>query len=272
MVDINVTDEKLLGKFGTDLTANFADIRAHDSDAFCLRKNLSNNVIYSLCACATGYIWIYVTKKADTSTPGYSIMQVQIGTFALRARAITTAEIPFIYKPSGRDPEDGQLALLCSAVLAKYLRLRMMGQQYEYAAELAVKQSRKELSSFRVVDPGRYENFFILLLDVCRSAPMPPTSDVSLISRSMITKRWQRWRESSILKRRVSYPERILACLKKTPLDSFEILSGPISKLSVAPKRGQTRTRSWSMPTVNLSSLNTQRRAQDSRCGYHTAF
>ncbi|RFU25585.1 hypothetical protein B7463_g10753, partial [Scytalidium lignicola] len=172
MVDINVTDEKLIGKFGSDLTANFADIRAHGSDAFFLKKNLSDNTIYSLCACATGYIWIYATKLADTSTKGYSIMQVQIGTFALRARAIRTTEIPFIYKPTGRDPQDGQLALLCSAVVAKYLSLRMMGQQYEYAAELAIKQSRKELSSFRVVDPGKYENFFALLLDVNDYAAM----------------------------------------------------------------------------------------------------
>lgn len=271
MVDINVTDEKLLGKFGSDLTANFAEIRAQGSDAFFLKNNLSDDTVYSVCACATGYIWVYATKKADTSTPGYSIMQLQIGTFALRTRAITTMEIPFIYKPSGRDPQDGQLAHLCSAVLGKYLKMRMMGQQYENAAELAIKQSRKELSMFRVVDPGRYENFYRLLLDVCRSAPMPPTSDISLISRSMITRRWQRWGESSILRRKYSYPERIMRCLTRPQLDSFDIFSSPLSKLSVPAKR-PSRARAWTMPTIHLAPWNSRKSSENYKCDYHSSF
>src|SRR5271157_4130835 len=60
MVDLNVTDEKVLEKYGSDLTANFADIRAYGSKAFFEKQNLSNGNHYSLCACATGYIWVYV--------------------------------------------------------------------------------------------------------------------------------------------------------------------------------------------------------------------
>lgn len=54
--DLNVTDEKFLNKYGSDLTANFADIRAYGSKAFFEKENLSDGMKYSLCTCATGYI------------------------------------------------------------------------------------------------------------------------------------------------------------------------------------------------------------------------
>ena len=262
--DLNVTDEKILGKYGSDLTANFADIRAYGSKAFFQKKNTSTGSNYSLCACATGYIWVSVSVPRAATEPfnQYSDVEVQIGTFALKARAITTAEIPC--KLSGPDvsgpddlcrwcrythrvsesschelntrlartciedhggPLDGQLALLCSTVLAKYLRLRMIGQQFEEAAETAIRESRKELSAFRIVDPGLFGNFEMLLRDVCTNAPMPPTSDVSLISRSMITRRWQLWRETSILRKRYFFPQRIIKCFQTSRHDSIDLIS-----------------------------------------------
>ena len=225
--DLNLTDEKLLGKYGSDLTANFADIRACGSKAFFQKKNLSDGSYYSLCTCATGYIWVTASLTHATTRVGlFSDVEVQIGTFALKARAITTAEIPCRYKYSGpEDLRNGQLALLCSTVLAKYLRLRMMGQQYEEAAETAIKQSRSELSAFRIVDPGLFSNLDALLHQVCTNAPMPPTSDVSLISRSMITRRWKLWGETSILRRRHFFPQRFIRCFRKSRHDSIDLLS-----------------------------------------------
>jgi hypothetical protein len=239
MVDLNVTDEKFLGKYGSDLTANFADIRAYGSTAFFQKQNLSNGASYSLCACATGYIWVYVSPLyLSIDTEEFSDLEIQIGTFALKARAITTVEIPCRFKYYRRDdPLDGQIALLCSTVLAKYLRLRMMGQQYEYAAESAIKQSRKELSPLRVVDPGRFQNFDSLLRSICMHAPMPPTSDVSLISRSMITRRWQCWRETQILRRRYFFPQRVLRCFKGSRHDSIDLLSGCFKALTPEKSR-----------------------------------
>ncbi|KAN0091785.1 hypothetical protein V8E51_017632 [Hyaloscypha variabilis] len=225
--DLNLTDEKLLGKYGSDLTANFADIRAYSSKAFFQKENLSDGSHYSLCACATGYIWVNVSLTHATTRAGlFSDVEIQIGTFALKARAITTAEIPCRYKYSGPgDLQDGHLALLCSTVLAKYLRLRMMGQQYEEAAETAIKQSRSELSALRIVDPGLFSNLDAVLHQVCANAPMPPTSDVSLISRSMITRRWQLWGEKSILRRRYFFPKRIIRCFRSSRHDSIDLLS-----------------------------------------------
>lgn len=225
--DLNLTDEKLLGKYGSDLTANFADIRAYGSKAFFQKQNLSNGSNYSLCTCATGYIWVNVSLNyAATKSDPFSDVEVQIGTFALKARAITTVEIPYRYRSSHRhDPLDGQLALLCSTVLARYLRLRMMGQQYEEAAETAIKQSRSELFALNIVDRGRFTSFDSLLREVCTNAPMPPTSDVSLISRSMITRRWQLWRETSILRKRYFFPQRIIRCFQSTRHDSIDLIS-----------------------------------------------
>ncbi len=242
--DLNVTDAKLLGKYGSDLTANFADIKIYGSKAFIQRQNTSNGSHYSISTCATGYIWVYVSLIHETiDTEDFSSAEVQIGTFALRGRAITTVEIPFRYKYSGRDdPLDGQLALLCSTVLAKYLRLRMIGQQYEEAAESAIKQSRKELSPLRIVDPGRFENFDLLLRQVCTNAPMPPTSNVSLISRSMITRRWQCWRESSILRKRYNFPQRIIRCFQQSRHDSIDLLSGCFKALTPENNRLPLRT------------------------------
>lgn len=244
MPDLNVTDEKLLGKYGSDLTANFADIRGYGSKAFIQKANISNGSHYSISACATGYIWVYVSLIQEAiDTEAFSSAEVQIGTFALKGRAITTVEIPFCYKYSGRDdPLDGQLALLCSTVLAKYLRLRMIGQQYEEAAESAIKQSRKELSPLRIVDPGRFDHFDLLLRQVCTNAPMPPTSDVSLISRSMITRRWQCWRESSILRTRYNFPQRIIRCFRQSRHDSIDLLSGCFKALTPENKRLPLRT------------------------------
>jgi hypothetical protein len=226
--DLNLTDEKLLGKYGSDLTANFADIRAYGSKAFFQKQNLSDGSYYSLCACATGYIWVNVSliNAATTRIGHFSDVEIQIGTFALKARAITTAEIPCRYKYfGGGDLVDGQLALLCSTVLAKYLRLRMIGQQYEEAAETAIKQSRSELAPLRIVNPALFSNLDLLLHQVCTNAPMPPTSDVSLISRSMITRRWQLWGETSILRRRYFFPQRIIRCFRRSRHDSIDLLS-----------------------------------------------
>jgi hypothetical protein len=227
MPDLHLTDAKLLSKYGSDLTANFADIRACGSKAFFQKENLSNGAIYSLCACATGYIWVYVSVLHESPHPeAFSHVEVQIGTFAIQARAITTVEIPCQFKYSGRDtPLDGQLPLLFSTVLAKYLRNRMIGQQYEMAAESAIKQSRVELSPLRVVDPGLFGDFEGVLREICTNAPMPPTSDVSLISRSMITGRWRCWRESKILRRRYFFPQRIIQCFRRSRHDSIDLLS-----------------------------------------------
>ncbi|EDN99759.1 predicted protein [Sclerotinia sclerotiorum 1980 UF-70] len=138
MPDINVTDENILSKFGTELTANFADIKAHGSAAFFQKDNLSDGATYSLCACATGYIWVYISpsnivderEAADEGRGEFSQVDIQIGTFALRKRAITTIEIPCYYR-TGKvlAHMNGGLALLCSTVLAKYLRFRMVGCQ-----------------------------------------------------------------------------------------------------------------------------------------------
>jgi len=241
MPDLNVTDEKLLGKYGSDLTANFADIRACGAKAFFEKQNLSNSAKYSLCACATGYIWVCVSMASVINGPEeFSDVEIQIGTFALKARAITTVEIPCKYKYSRRDdPLDGNLALLCSTVLAKYLRLRMMGQQYEEAAESAIKQTRKELSPLRVVDPGRFGDFDGLLRQICTNAPMPPTSDVSLISRSMITRRWQCWRDTSILRKRCFFPQRVIRCFRRSRHDSIDLMSGCF--MALAPEKPKVR-------------------------------
>jgi len=237
--DLNVTDEKILAKYGLDLTANFADIKAYGAEAFFQKKNPSNGSSYSLCACATGYIWVSVRTLYESTDPEeFSDVEVQIGTYALKAKAITTMEIPLQYKYSGRDdPLDGQLALLCSTVLGKYLRLRMMGQQYEDAAETAITQSRKELSPLRIVDPGRFGNFELLLRQICSNAPLPPTSDVSLISRSMITVRWQLWRDRSILRRRYFLPRRVVQCFRRPRHDSIDLLSGCYKTLTPEKSR-----------------------------------
>ncbi|KAG4437806.1 hypothetical protein IFR05_006693 [Cadophora sp. M221] len=239
MPDLNVNDEKYLGKYGSDLTANFADIRVYGSKAFLQKGNLSNGSLYSISTCATGYIWVSTTLIYENIDQGeFSDVEIQIGTFALKARAITTVEIPCRYRYSGRDdPLDGQLALLCSTVLAKYLRLRMIGQQYEEAAESAIKQSREELSPLRIVDPGRFDNLERLLRQVCTNAPMPPHSDVSLISRSMITRRWQCWRDSSILRKRYKFPRRVIRCFQQSRYDSIDLLSGCFKALAPENKR-----------------------------------
>lgn len=237
--DLDVNDEKYLGKYGSDLTANFADIRVYGSKAFLQKKNLSNGSLYSISTCATGYIWVSATLTYENIDQGeFSDVEIQIGTFALKSRAITTVEIPCRYRYSGRDdPLDGQLALLCSTVLAKYLRLRMIGQQYEEAAESAIKQSREELSPLRIVDPGRFDNLERLLRQVCTNAPMPPHSDVSLISRSMITRRWQCWRDSSILRKRYNFPRRVIRCFQQSRYDSIDLLSGCFKALAPENKR-----------------------------------
>jgi hypothetical protein len=235
MVDINVTDEKVLGKFGADLTANFADIRAHGSTAFFQKENISNGINYSLCACATGYIWVYVPPSPSVPSPSaldMSDIEIQIGTFALKARAITTVEIHHQHKYSKRDLLDGHLAILCATVLGKYLRLRMMGQQYEYAAEQAIKQTRKELSPLRVTDPGRFRNMDSLFREICTNAPLPPISDVSLISRSMITRRWECWRETQTLRKRYFFPRRVIRCFRRSRHDSIDLLSGCFKALA----------------------------------------
>jgi hypothetical protein len=235
--DLTVTDEKIIGKYGSDLTANFADIRAYGAKAFFQKENPSNNTKYSLCVCATGYIWVYVSPlppffESEAGMPLTGI-EIQIGTFALKARAITTTDIPCRYKISDlNDPKDGQLALLCATVLAKYLRLRMIGKQYEEAAEFAIKESRKELSALRVVNPDKFDDLDSLLRKICSNAPLPPESVVSLISRSMITRRWQCWRETSILRKRYFLPQRIVRCFKTSRHDSIDLLSGCFNALT----------------------------------------
>jgi hypothetical protein len=223
MIDITITDEKVLGKFGADLTANFADIRAYGADAFYQRENLSDGAKFSLCACATGYIWAYVPLRSIV-VGEFSRINIQIGTFALKTRAITIVEIPCLFKYSiSYDLLNGQLALLCSTVLAKYLRLRMIGRQYEDAVESAIRQTRKELSPLHVVDPGRFHNLDATLREVCSNAPMPPISDVSLISRSMITRRWEGWMQTENLRKRYFLPRRILRWFSRSRRDSIDL-------------------------------------------------
>ncbi|KAF4633647.1 hypothetical protein G7Y89_g4469 [Cudoniella acicularis] len=228
MPDLNVTDEKFLGKYGLDLTANFADIKVHGAKAFFQKQNLSTGSTYSLSVCATGYIWVNVRFLYRSEDPReFSDLEIQIGTYALKASAITTVEIPCQYRCIGLDdPLDGDLALLCSTVLAKYLRLRMMGQQYEYAAETAMKESHKELAHLWKVDAGQFGNLDSVLKEICKNAPMPPISDVSLISRSMITGRWKCWRERSVLRRRYFFPRRVIRCFRNSRNDSIDLLSG----------------------------------------------
>jgi hypothetical protein len=232
--DLTVTDEKILEKYGSGLTANFADIRAYGAKAFFQKENGSNSTKYSLCVCATGYIWVYVSSLfPGFDTDGFSDVEIQIGTFGLKARAITTTEIRCQYKCSDlNDPQDGQLALLCATVLAKYLRLRIIGQQYEEATESAIRQSRSELSSLRVVNPDKFEDLNSLLRNICTNAPMPPESDVSMISRSMITRRWQCWRETATLRKRYFYPQRIIRCCRSSRRDSIDLLSGCFNALT----------------------------------------
>ncbi|KAG9238051.1 hypothetical protein BJ875DRAFT_359903, partial [Amylocarpus encephaloides] len=117
--DLSVTDERFLAKYGFDLNANFADIKRCGAKAFVERKNISNDTTYSLSTCATGYIWVSV-RNLDTpvSPDGFSDYEVQIGTFALKAHAITTVEIPFQFCATGfKNPVHGALALLFSTAL-----------------------------------------------------------------------------------------------------------------------------------------------------------
>jgi hypothetical protein len=239
MIDITVTDEKVIRKFGADLTANFADIRAYGADAFFQRKNLSDGAKFSICACATGYIWVYVPFQSVVVNE-FSRIKIQIGTFALKTRAITIFEIPCLFKYCiSHDILNGQLALLCSTVLAKYLRLRMIGQQYEDAVESAIRQTRRELSPLHVVDPGRFSNLDATLREVCSNAPMPPTSDVSLISRSMITRRWEGWMATEDMKKRFFWPRRILRCFKRSRSDSIEFFRGSLNPLQSTQVNGK---------------------------------
>lgn len=238
--DINITDEKFLAKYGSDLSANFADIKALGGKAFLQKRNPSNGATYSLCTCATGHFWVSVRYLYEA--PGdYCDIEVQIGTFALKARAITTVEVPCQYLANvvRDDLQDGQLALLCSTVIGKYLRLRMLGEQYEYATETAITETRRELSTFRIVDPGRFGNFGFFLNELCANAPLPPHSVVSLISRNMITRRWRGWtqRDKPASTRQYSFlPKQIIWSLQHSKHDSLGLLRNTI-KLSIPNKR-----------------------------------
>lgn len=130
---------------------------------------------------------------------------------------------------------NGELALVFHTVLGNYLRNRMLGQQYEEAADNAIKQTRNELSPRVIMEPNRFENFDSTLRQLCTNAPLPPISDVSLISRSMITRRWQCWRESSILRKRYFFPKRIIRCLKPSRHDPIDLLSG--CYMALEPKK-----------------------------------
>ncbi|CAG8960515.1 hypothetical protein HYFRA_00008235 [Hymenoscyphus fraxineus] len=243
--NINVTDEKFLAKYGSDLSANFADIRTMGGRAFLQKENMSNGSWYSLCTCATGYIWVTVRYLFKSPFPDeqYSDIEIQIGTFALKARAITTVEVPCQYLASSRhDPLDGQLAFLCSMVIGKYLRLRIMGDQYESATETAITEARKELSAWKIVDPGRFGNFEALLKEICASAPMPPTSVVSLISRNMIMERWKGWSDNLTIKKRYALPRQIIWSLQPSKYDHLDLLRNSInpSAINKFPTRKQS--------------------------------
>lgn len=227
MIDISVTDSKVLSKFGADLTANFADIRAYGSDAFFQKPNLSDGSKISICACVTGYIWVYIPPKAVIINDHFSDVQIQIGTFALNTRAIKLVEIPCQFKYiRNHDLLESQLALFCTTVLAKYLQQRIIGQQYEYAVETAISQTRKQLAYMRIVDPGIFGNMNATLREVCSNAPMPPTSDVSLISRSMINRRWQCWRQKEDRRRGFSFSRRALEVSAKIDRFVRQLFSG----------------------------------------------
>lgn len=199
MPDLHLTDEKLLSKYGSDLTANFSDIKMHGAKAFFSKTNNSTRDKYALCACATGYIWIRVLLRYKPKFPRqWSDIEVQIGTFSLQTQAISTASIPCRYKITNAfDIDDGKLAELCATVMAKYLRLRMLGSQYEDATEVAMEEGRAEMTSAEVIDPGKFGDMRSLLLQICANAPLPPTSDVSLISRGMIRRRWDPWTDGT---------------------------------------------------------------------------
>jgi hypothetical protein len=232
--NLDLTDEKLISKYGSDLTANFADIRAHGSKAFYQKVNVSTETTYSLCACATGYIWVYVSPNTrEAMYPGDSNgAEVQIGTFSLKSKAITTIEIPCLYSSwDCETPGDGQLALLCATVLAKYLRFRTMGQQYEEAAEKAICESRQELSPLAIVERALFNNFDDLLQQICTNAPLPPTSNVSLISRGMITSRWGAWRQNEVLRKRYFFPKRVIQCFRTSQHDAIDLFSGTFAAL-----------------------------------------
>ena len=171
----------------------------HGAKAFFSKKNDSTGDYYALCACATGYIWIRVLLRYQPKFPReWSDIEIQIGTFALQTRAITTASIPCRYRITKEgDIDDGKLAIFCATIMAKYLRLRMFGSQYEEAAEVSIKEGRTELAACQVVDPAKYGDMRTLLLQTCANAPMPPISDVSIISRNMIRRRWEPWNGKS---------------------------------------------------------------------------
>ncbi|CAG8977611.1 hypothetical protein HYALB_00011714 [Hymenoscyphus albidus] len=219
--NINVTDEKFLAKYGSNLSANFADIRTMGGRAFLQKENMSNGSWYSLC----------------------TYIEIQIGTFALKARAITTIEVPCQYlASSSHDPLDGQLAFLCSMVIGKYLRLRIMGDQYESATETAITEARKELSAWKIVDPGRFGNFEALLKEICAIAPLPPTSVVSLISRNMIIERWKGWSDNSTIKKRYALPRQIIWSLQPSKYYHLDLLRNSInpSAINKFPTRKQS--------------------------------
>ncbi|KAH8586217.1 hypothetical protein B0O99DRAFT_656952 [Bisporella sp. PMI_857] len=231
--DLDITDTKIIAKYGSDLTGNFAEIKAHGAKAFFQKQNASTGSTYSLCTCSTGYIWVDVlpiSLKADEEE--FMHLEIIIGRFALKTRDLILRKVPFRYRHISRNSVlDGQLTLLFSTVLGKYVRLRIKGYQYEAAMEAAILESHHE---FPWLVNGRFGNFNLLLGKVCTKAPLPPVSDVSLISRSMIIGRWKSWTEESILRTRYFLPKRVSRSLRTAQYDATDLFSACFK--SIAPR------------------------------------
>jgi hypothetical protein len=240
--DLDETDEARLRKYGTDLTANFAEIRLHGAEAFFQKTNESTGKKYWLCACATGYIWVNILQSKPLRNGHEREVDIQIGTFALKTRAISTTKLACNYNKWGNSIyKDEYLAALVSSIMAKYIRFRIMGYQYEEAADLATPRTRSEMvqgltrgESSRLLSTSVDEVLVLnhtLLRNICLKAPLPPVGDVSMISRSMITKRWRRWSEHSVLRNKSQLAYQSLKCLQSSQGNSLHLLSGRFDTL-----------------------------------------
>jgi len=198
---------------------------------------------------------------------------VQIGTFALRTRAITTVEIPYSYKaPASSSSErkyvSGALTRLFATLLANYLHLRLKGYQYEAATETAISLTLNSFPPFLrpLIQEELFRNLKGTMREVCRNAPMPPESAVSLISRGMVVRRWESWGTEGVVGKRVWWGGKMKKCWRvvrggkgkergsKREKDRWDGL-GLLSGFGDALQRGEERTEKGNSKSRRFSIL-----------------
>jgi len=162
-------------------------------------------------------------------------VEIHIGVLALKSRRLITTKVPLQQEKMyehGLSP--GQLTVLISGVMADYIRLRIRGYQYEEAAETAIDKHHGEISP--TSNHRGTGSIRLMLKDVCMGSPLPPVSNVSLISRSMIMKRWETWTAHAVLRRRLPVRSRMLRSLRNGQINSIHLLSGTFDALSLNKK------------------------------------